>query len=108
MGTQSKVCFAVSFAVLLISLATNVSAAANTLDGNTNFPRTVAEFIREGEPLMESEVSRRLLVGTMSPGPLQRGPICNAKIYGNCIVSIGLYHRPCTTYNRCDRNQVRS
>jgi len=105
MGTQLKVCFAVSFAVLLISLATNVSTEANTLDGNTNFPWTVAEFIgEEGEPLMESEVSRRLLGGPISYKPLQGGPFCSAKIYRDCIRPIGKDTRPCTVYNRCDRN----
>jgi hypothetical protein len=110
MGTQLKVCFAVSFAVLLISLATNVSAAANTLDGNTNFRWTVAEFIgEEGDPLMESEVSRRLLGGMISLKTSQGSePVCHAKIYGNCIVSISKDTRPCTVYNRCDRNHARS
>jgi hypothetical protein len=103
MGTQFKVCFAVSFAVLLISLATNVSAAANTLDGNTNFSWTVVEFIgEEGEPLMESEVSRRLVGGTIiSFGALKTGPFCDAKKYGDWIGPIGKDTRPCAVYNRC-------
>jgi hypothetical protein len=105
MGTQLKVCFAVSFAVLLISLATNyVSATAATLDGNTNFSEFIGE---EGEPLMESEVSRSLL-GTNPtrisyPGMQDKSPFCHATYYRDCIRAIGKDHRPCTVYTRCDR-----
>lgn len=106
MGTQLKVCFAVPFAILLISLATNyVSAAATTLDGNTKFFEFIGE---EGEPLMESEVSRSLLgtnPGRISyPGMLDKSsPFCHATYYSNCIRAIGKDHRPCTVYTRCDR-----
>ncbi|KAC3473548.1 hypothetical protein FH972_027197 [Carpinus fangiana] len=103
MGTQLTVSFTVSFAVFLISLATNVSAAAATLDGNTSFSWTVSEFIgEEGVPLMESEVSRSLL-GIHLKDPLKRPPVCNAKIYGNCIMLTGDRYRPCDYFNRCKR-----
>ncbi|XVE78545.1 hypothetical protein DITRI_Ditri13aG0154000 [Diplodiscus trichospermus] len=36
-------------------------------------------------------------------GAVQRPPVCNGNIYGNCIAPVGPYYRPCTYYDRCKR-----
>uniref|UniRef100_A0A3N7G4N9 Uncharacterized protein n=1 Tax=Populus trichocarpa TaxID=3694 RepID=A0A3N7G4N9_POPTR len=53
---------------------------------------------------MESEVHQRLLASQgnyINYRSLERQPICNAQIYGNCAKPINGYSRPCTCYNRC-------
>ena len=110
MGTQlRKGCFAVCFAVILISFGTNVSVAAAALEANPNVScdATIAECNGDEELLMESEVSRRILAGRkityngFNPGK----QVCNAQLYGNCIQAINMRTRPCAIYNRCQRGK---
>ncbi|XP_041002983.1 protein RALF-like 27 [Juglans microcarpa x Juglans regia] len=43
----------------------------------------------------------------ISYGALQRPPVCNANIYGNCIVRVSPHDRPCTYFTRCCRHRRR-
>ena len=93
MGTQlRKGCFAVCFAVILISFGTNVSVAAAALEANPNVScdATIAECNGDEELLMESEVSRRILAGSKITykGFKPEKQVCNAQLYGNCIQAI--------------------
>ncbi|KAB1211449.1 hypothetical protein CJ030_MR6G021361 [Morella rubra] len=61
------------------------------------------EYLSEDEqikfvvrPNMPREISYRAL---------QRPPVCNAEIYGNCIVHVSPYYRPCNYYTRCIRHR---
>ncbi|KAK3004873.1 hypothetical protein RJ639_019541 [Escallonia herrerae] len=61
----------------------------------------------DGEFFMDSVVHRRVLAGAtgkkISYASLPKGPVCDAQKYGNCIVPINTYTRPCTVYNHCKR-----
>ncbi|KAF3958181.1 hypothetical protein CMV_016889 [Castanea mollissima] len=108
MGTQlRKGCFALCFAVILISFGTNMSVAAAALEANPNFScdATIAECNGDEELLMESEVSRRILADGKSTynGLKPEKPFCNAQLFSNCIEAINMKTRPCTMYNRCQR-----
>ncbi|KAG2715488.1 hypothetical protein I3760_03G080700 [Carya illinoinensis] len=106
MGTELKkvrlvACFAV---LLLISLGTNPSAAASTFDGNKILSRIDATIAEEVQPLMESEVNRRFLqTNTPTYRTQGRGPVCNATLYGNCLIPLNGKSERCTVYNRCQR-----
>uniref|UniRef100_A0A5B7AML5 Putative RALF-LIKE 27 family protein n=1 Tax=Davidia involucrata TaxID=16924 RepID=A0A5B7AML5_DAVIN len=111
MGMELKrspiLCF--YFTVLVIFLVTDLCTAASIESSmsNNKCNGTVAECITEEEEfLMESEVSRRLLAGQpkkLSYKALEKPPVCNPMIYGDCIKSVNGDNRPCTLYNRCKR-----
>lgn len=106
MGTQlRKGCFAVCFAVILISFGTSVVAAALEANPNVSCDATIAECNGDEELLMESEVSRRILAdGKITyNGFKPEKPFCNAQLYSNCIEAINMKTRPCAKYNRCQR-----
>ncbi|XP_022727900.1 protein RALF-like 27 [Durio zibethinus] len=91
--------------LLLILISTSLARAAfpESKTNTTTYDETIAEHI-EGE---EEEV----FFGGLAAYPskyisyrgLQKPPICNANIYGNCIQPIGKSNRPCTLYTRCKR-----
>lgn len=101
---------AFSLAILLILCSTNIyRGIAFPLNANKNISSIddyISESIGEEESLMESEVSRRFLVedpNYLSYRGLQTQPVCNEKIYGNCLKAVAKDTRPCTEYNRCKR-----
>ncbi|KAL9381069.1 hypothetical protein Peur_026726 [Populus x canadensis] len=95
-----------SLTILLVSVITSASTAA-FLESNSSpiFNATVGEG-NEEEFSMESEVHQRLLADPpqyINYRSLERQPICNAQIYGDCAKPINPNTRPCTYYNRCKR-----
>ncbi|KAK9272367.1 hypothetical protein L1049_002738 [Liquidambar formosana] len=101
------------FAVLIITQIADMSCVSSlSLEKNTELPcnGTVGSCLHEddegSELLLDSEVSRRSLQYTGSKicyKGLERPPVCNADIYGNCIKPINKYQRACSLYNRCKR-----
>ncbi|KAG4191244.1 hypothetical protein ERO13_A07G079500v2 [Gossypium hirsutum] len=97
--------------LLLINNSVTKSAALafpESKPNTTKYDETIGEFIEDEEQVVlfgESEVKRRRLAADtpISYRGLQRQPVCNAYIYGNCIKPAGPDYRPCTTYNRCKR-----
>jgi hypothetical protein len=75
-------------------LESNSSPISNATIGEGN----------EEEFSMESEVHQRLLASQgnyINYRSLERQPVCNAQIYGNCAKPVNGNSRPCTYYNRC-------
>ncbi|XWS36837.1 hypothetical protein CRYUN_Cryun20dG0120000 [Craigia yunnanensis] len=92
-------------------LRTSLSKAAlpESKTNTTTYDETIAEYI-EGEVEVffgEFGIRQRVLAGypakSISYRSLEKPPICNANIYGNCIKPIGKGYRPCTVYTRCKR-----
>ncbi|XP_010556433.1 PREDICTED: protein RALF-like 27 [Tarenaya hassleriana] len=59
----------------------------------------------DGAASSAAAVVRRILQqqNKISYTTLQRQPVCNANVYGNCISSVNRPSPPCTYYNRCKR-----
>lgn len=115
MKTRSVRFFPMFFlaSVLLILFSTSLSTAAlpESQTNTSKYDVTMAEYIESEEKVYfgESGIEQRFLAGYSSPNKyisyrgLERPPICNANIYGNCIKPIGNEYRPCTVYTRCKR-----
>lgn len=88
--------------VFLISTGASKAALVESRANSTTYDETIADQYIEGE-----EEVQRVLAGYppryISYGSLEKPPICNANIYGNCIKPIGKNDRPCTAYTRCKR-----
>ncbi|GMI85582.1 hypothetical protein HRI_002227500 [Hibiscus trionum] len=95
--------------LLLIPFSSNL-AKASFHDSKTNvtaYDETIGGLIedREEELLLLGMEQRILVSGPnhLSYKGLEKPPVCNANIYGNCIKPIGKSYRPCTVYTRCKR-----
>ncbi|CAK9170597.1 unnamed protein product, partial [Ilex paraguariensis] len=106
-----RMCLYISIAVVLIVLSTDIQTAdcSEIKKGSSWCNGTITDCIEEDDQefLMESEVSRRILqttnkliVKSLKPG----SAVCDPDRYGNCIVQINQYNRPCTYENRCKRS----
>lgn len=113
-GTMGYFPLFILASLLLINNSVTKSAALafpESRPNTTKYDETIGEFIEDEEQVVlfgESEVKQRSLAAAanskrISYGALQRQPVCNANIYGNCIKPAGADNRPCTTYNRCKR-----
>ncbi|KAJ6421523.1 hypothetical protein OIU84_028820 [Salix udensis] len=95
-----------SLTILLVSAITSTSTAAVLKRSSSPiFNATIGEG-NEEEFSMDSEVHQRLIASQnpfISYRSLEQQPICNAKIYGNCVKPVNPGSRPCTYYNRCKR-----
>ncbi|XWS75674.1 hypothetical protein CRYUN_Cryun01aG0111400 [Craigia yunnanensis] len=97
--------------LLLILFITSLSTAAlpESKTNSTTYDETIAEYIEGEEEVFfgGSGIRQRFLAGYppnyISYRGLEKPPICNANIYGNCIKPIGKGYRPCTVYTRCKR-----
>ena len=97
--------------LLLILISTSLSRAAlpESKTNTTTYDETIAEYIEGEEEVFfwEFGIRQRVLAGypakSISYRSLEKPPICNANIYGNCIKPIGNGNRPCTVYTRCKR-----
>ncbi|KAL0431783.1 UNVERIFIED_CONTAM: hypothetical protein Sradi_0804300 [Sesamum radiatum] len=88
-----------------------LTTAPPAAEGGCNGTGRIADCLPDGEEfLMESETSRRLLVGarqTFSPGALQpKKPFCDGTNYGSCIPGPNKFYdsenRNCN-HNTCKR-----
>ena len=102
MAAESKISLlGLSSAVVLILLITS-KAGAVPLYGNTSGGE--AEQTKESDQTCP-DPNVRISKIYVSGRALRRTPVCNGKIYGNCIVPVGSGDRPCNYYNRCIRHQ---
>ncbi|GMI76282.1 hypothetical protein HRI_001297500 [Hibiscus trionum] len=96
-------------ASLLLILSSNNLAKAALSDTKTNtaaYDETIGGFIEDQEEELLFGMEQRILVSGpnhLSYKGLEKPPVCNANIYGNCIKPIGKSYRPCTVYTRCKR-----
>ncbi|CAK9179477.1 unnamed protein product [Ilex paraguariensis] len=105
-----RVCLFISIAVVLIVLSTNIQTAdcSEIKKGSSWCNGTITDSTEEDDQefLMESEVSRRILLNNnkiSSKSLKQTSAVCDTDRYGNCIGPMGKYSRPCTYENRCKR-----
>lgn len=96
-----------AFAVLVIVSTAEMERQWESLESSKDHVcnGTISDCIGEQEFLIGFEVKRRSLAQNpyISYGALQKPPVCNAKIYGNCLTPKPGYKRPCSYYNRCKR-----
>ena len=96
------------FAVLVIVSTAEMEGKSESIEIGKDHAcnGTIMDCIGEEELLIGFEGNGRSLAQNpnhISYDSLQRPPICNAKIYGNCIIPKSGYQRPCSLYNRCNR-----
>ncbi|KAK4346411.1 hypothetical protein RND71_032750 [Anisodus tanguticus] len=98
---------------LLLLLLTIVSLKTISLAGSSqecNGTSSIGDFLADhgDEFLMESQTSAMLTnnVYKISTGSLQKPPICDEHIYGNCIDSPNLKADRCTFDSRCKRGGI--
>ncbi|MCD7460584.1 hypothetical protein HAX54_043852 [Datura stramonium] len=97
--------------LLLLLVTINVACASGLeCNGTTSVGECLQLADGEEEFLMESETSTKLLAAGGSKGStntltyksLDKPPVCNANINGNCIgAKLNGPQRPCTYENRC-------
>jgi Mn2+/Fe2+ NRAMP family transporter len=101
MAAESKISLlGLSYAVVLMILLITSKAGAVPLYSNTSGGET--EQLKESdqtcpEPLVFNQATY------ISYRAFGRAAICNAKIYGNCIIRSRSRERPCSYYTRCNR-----
>ncbi|MCD9639714.1 hypothetical protein HAX54_024420 [Datura stramonium] len=98
-------CFTFFLSVVMIAEIL-VCASSITRDGMTGNRAWNSSFIDAAAELddINWEVTLANAGNTLSYKGLQRPPVCNAKIYGQCIGDKGSEKRPCTYYNNCIRD----
>ncbi|OMP10207.1 hypothetical protein COLO4_04719 [Corchorus olitorius] len=94
----------------LLLISTSVSrATASESEGNATLISEYIEGEEEGMFFGGSGAKQRILQGFffsaryISYRSLEKPPVCNENIYGNCIQPINKNLRPCTIYQRCKR-----
>ncbi|KAL4340846.1 hypothetical protein GQ457_08G015180 [Hibiscus cannabinus] len=98
------------FAKFFLASLLLILARAAFAEGGTNATAYDGTMIEEKEEewllLGGWGMEQRLLASSpnyISYKGLERPPVCDANIYGNCIKPIGKTYRPCTVYTRCKR-----
>ncbi|KAK8532325.1 hypothetical protein V6N13_131658 [Hibiscus sabdariffa] len=110
MGIFARLFLASLLLILLSSSLGLAKAALSKIKTNTKaYDETIGGFIEDQEEDWSfggSDMEQRILVSGpnhLSYKGLEKPPVCNADIYGNCIKPIGKDNRPCTVYTRCKR-----
>ncbi|XP_039043673.1 protein RALF-like 27 [Hibiscus syriacus] len=92
--------------LLLTLFSSSLAKAAVSKTNTTSYDETIGGLIEDQEEEELLFLEQRVLVSGpnyISYKGLERPPVCNANIYGNCIKPIGKNYRPCTVYTRCKR-----
>ncbi|PHU25406.1 Protein RALF-like 27 [Capsicum chinense] len=97
MGSFTFFLSVVMIGELLLSASSVTHAAVNSSVADAS-----GELMNELDDI-NWEVSLASDGNTISYKGLQRPPVCNEKIYGNCIGEKNPGQRPCNYYNYCKR-----
>ncbi|KAK8541704.1 hypothetical protein V6N12_014331 [Hibiscus sabdariffa] len=101
--------FSASLLLILLSSSLAKAALPEIKTNTTVYDETMGGFIEDQEEDWSfggSGMEQRVLASApnhLSYKGLEKPPVCNADIYGNCIKPIGKEYRPRTVYTRCKR-----
>ncbi|XVE78544.1 hypothetical protein DITRI_Ditri13aG0153900 [Diplodiscus trichospermus] len=92
-----------------IEVPPSISTAAETIEIEkqqiTSHSKEEESQKIQGITMATGSVQEVMAKGSnISYGSLPKPPVCNANQYGDCVKPINEDNRPCTVYNRCNRN----
>ncbi|CAN4081634.1 unnamed protein product [Withania somnifera] len=92
-----------TFFLSVVMIAEILLSAHASMNGNRLWNGSIADSVGELDDI-NWNVSLATGGNTISLKTLQPPPICNEKVYGNCIGEKKSGQRPCTYYNHCIRS----